>query len=274
MWERACPRWRCISQLMYRLTLSHRGIGIYTTLLSSAYWVCVHIRCCGHGHLGFRPYGGSLWRSAKVSKTLLPHHSVPRLGSACPQSGIAPWARRDRPSMAVSRLPRHPCRGAHCAIPACGHRGLTGRLRSRSKARSKAEQQQSRGAKLHSPVGAGLPAMAVYQSINVLAGTPPSQASQLPQVHAHASTIRSAVRPPRFACDFDLRRPVKPRWPSSDFDLGGKPAGRRFSRAGPWMAHRGGPPNQCRMTGTPSLGEVPSGGARALLVTFGALFQK
>ncbi|QHG24536.1 nucleoid-structuring protein H-NS [Pseudomonas sp. DTU12.1] len=33
---------------------------------------------------------------------------MPRLGSACPQSGIAPWARRDRPSMAVSRLPRHP----------------------------------------------------------------------------------------------------------------------------------------------------------------------
>jgi hypothetical protein len=106
------------------------------------FWGCVHIRCCGHGHLGFRPYGGSLWKSAKVSKALLPHHSVPRLGSACPQSGIAPWARRDRPSLAVSRLPRHPCRGAHCAIPACGHRGLTGRLRSRSKARSKAEQQQ------------------------------------------------------------------------------------------------------------------------------------
>ncbi|MDD1131256.1 hypothetical protein, partial [Pseudomonas shahriarae] len=43
--------------------------------------------------------------------------------------------------------------------------GITGRLRS--KARSKAEQQQqqqqqqqqSQGAKLHSPVGAGLPAM-------------------------------------------------------------------------------------------------------------------
>ncbi|SDQ66033.1 hypothetical protein SAMN04490207_1363 [Pseudomonas gessardii] len=174
--------------------------------------------------------------------------------------------------MAVSRLPRHPCRGAHCAIPACGHRGLTGRLRSRSKARSKAEQQQQQqqswGAKLHSPVGAGLPAMAVYQSINVLAGTQPSQASQLPQVYAHASTIRSAVRPPRFA--FDLRRPVKPRWPSCDFDLGGKPAGRRFSRAGPWMAQRGGPPNQCRMTGTPSLGEVPSGGARALCLLWGS----
>ena len=128
------------------------AIGIYITLLSSAYWGCVHIRCCGYGGYWFRPYGGSLSKSAKVTKALLPHHSVPRLGSACPQSGIAPWARRDRPSMAVSRLPRHPCRGAHCAIPACGHRGLTGRLRSRSKARSKAEQQQSRGAKLHSPL--------------------------------------------------------------------------------------------------------------------------
>ncbi len=124
------------------------------------------------------------------------------------------------------------------------------------------------------PVGAGLPAMAVHQPIHLSTDTPPSQASQLPQVYAYALTIRSALRPPRFACDFDLRRPVKPRWPSSDFDLGGNPAGRRFSRAGPWMAHRGGPPNQCRMTGTPSLGEVPSGGAGALLVTFGALFQK
>ncbi|WP_447772946.1 nucleoid-structuring protein H-NS [Pseudomonas kilonensis] len=30
----------------------------------------------------------------------MPHHSVPRLGSACPHSGIAPWARREGPSMA------------------------------------------------------------------------------------------------------------------------------------------------------------------------------
>ena len=39
--------------------------------------------------------------------------------------------------------------------------------------------------------------------------------------------------------------------------------GCRFSRAGPGMALRGGPPNQCRITGMPSLGEGPSGGARA-----------
>ncbi len=147
------------------------------------------------------------------------------------------------------------------------------KIKIKSQIKSRATAKPGREAAFP-PVGAGLPAKAVYQSINVLADTPPSQASQLPQVYAYISTIRSAVRPPRFACDFDLRRPVKPRWPSSDIDLGGNPAGRRVSRAGPWMAHRGGPPNQCRMTGTPSLGEVPSGGAGALLVTFGALFQK
>ena len=52
----------------------------------------VHIRCCGSGYLGFRPDGGSLSKSAKVTKALLPHHLAPRLGSVCPHSGIAPWA--------------------------------------------------------------------------------------------------------------------------------------------------------------------------------------
>ena len=158
-----------------------------------------------------------------------------------------------------ARLNRRPAGLPPKSISDDGQRGLTGRLRSKTKRGGlRADLIYEATA---SPVGAGLPAMTVYQSINLLADLPPSQASQLPQVYAHASTIRSAVRPPRFA--FDLRRPVKPRWPSSDIDLGGNPAGRRVSRAGPWMAHRGGPPNQCRMTGTPSLGEVPSGGARA-----------
>ena len=46
--------------------------------------------------------------------------------------------------------------------------------------------------------------------------------------------------------------------------------GCRFSRPAPWMARGGGPPNHWRITGTPSLGEVPSGGARAfcLLLRF------
>ena len=46
--------------------------------------VGVHIRYLRHGDLGFRPYGGSLWKSPKVSKGLLPQHSAPRLGSVCP----------------------------------------------------------------------------------------------------------------------------------------------------------------------------------------------
>jgi hypothetical protein len=36
----------------------------------------------------------------QVTKGSCPCRSVPRLGSACPRSGPAPWARRDRPSMA------------------------------------------------------------------------------------------------------------------------------------------------------------------------------
>ncbi|EJM87840.1 hypothetical protein PMI34_03450, partial [Pseudomonas sp. GM74] len=32
----------------------------------------VHIRFCGNGYLGFRPYGGSLWKSPKVTKGHLP----------------------------------------------------------------------------------------------------------------------------------------------------------------------------------------------------------
>ncbi len=39
--------------------------------------------------------------------------------------------------------------------------------------------------------------------------------------------------------------------------------GCRFSRPAPWMARGGGPPNHWRITDTPSLSEVPSGGARA-----------
>ena len=38
-----------------------------------------HIHFFGQGHYGFRPYGGSLWKSPKVTKGLLPHHSAPRL---------------------------------------------------------------------------------------------------------------------------------------------------------------------------------------------------
>ena len=44
--------------------------------------------------------------------------------------------------------------------------------------------------------------------------------------------------------------------------------GCRDSRAGPWMALRGGPTEQCLRSGMPSLGEAPSGGAKSALLTF------
>ncbi len=72
----------------------------------------MYIRFCGYGGLGFRPDGGSLSKSAKVTKALLPHHLAPRFGSVCPHSGIAPWARREGPSMAQRGYP-----GIHAGMP-------------------------------------------------------------------------------------------------------------------------------------------------------------
>ena len=94
-------------------------------------WVYIH--CCGNGYLGFRPDGGSLLNSAKVSKTLLPHHSAPRLGSVCPNTGLNSWAAATRHPWRGAANPAS-CRVTHEFKPAFGQRGLTGRLRSRSRA--------------------------------------------------------------------------------------------------------------------------------------------
>ena len=94
---------------------------------------CVYIRCCGNGCCWFRPYGGSLCKSGKVTKTLLPHHSVPRLGSACLNVDIAPWAAAMGHPWPSAAKPAS-CRFTHGPMPAFGQRGLTGRLRSTSKA--------------------------------------------------------------------------------------------------------------------------------------------
>jgi hypothetical protein len=72
----------------------------------------VHIHFCGNGFYWFRFYSESLSKSAKVTKALLPRHSVPRLGSACHNEGIAPGARRHRPSMAGGGY-----RGILAAVP-------------------------------------------------------------------------------------------------------------------------------------------------------------
>ena len=80
---------------------------------------CVHIRCCGHGHLGFRPYGGLLGK-APSNQGLLPltFGASPRLGIPSLRScSVGP------PRSAIhgrTRLTRHPCRVAHCAEPPLG----------------------------------------------------------------------------------------------------------------------------------------------------------
>ena len=121
-------------------------------------------------------------------------------------------------------------------------------------------------------MGAGLPAMTVSQSINVLADTPPSQrcgdpTSQLPQGGNAASRPGFAVAVAvallliwllilGAPLNHDGRRQVlRSGHPGMD-------AGVAATR--PWMADRGGPTEQCLTAGMPSLGEAPSGGARAL----------
>ena len=95
----------------------------------------VYIHYLGDGLYRFRSYSGSLLNSAKVSKTLLPHHSAPRLGSVCPHSGFGPWAAAmGHPWPSAANLAS--CQVTHAPKPAFGQRGLTGRLRSRSKAKA------------------------------------------------------------------------------------------------------------------------------------------
>ena len=79
----------------------------------------------------------------------------------------------------------------------------------------------------------------------------------------NAFTLKPGRLSGRLAGAFDLRRPVKPRWPNAGIAQWAPRHGCRGSRAGPWMALRGGPTEQCLRSGTPSLSEVPSGGARA-----------
>ena len=88
----------------------------------------------------------------------------------------------------------------------------------------------------------------------------------------NAFTLKPGRLSGRLAGAFDLRRPVKPRWPNAGIAQWAPRHGCRGSRAGPWMALRGGPTEQCLRSGTPSLSEVPSGGGKSVLVTF-ALFK-
>ncbi|AZE91494.1 Threonine synthase [Pseudomonas orientalis] len=159
MWEGACPRWRPQGRPGFCVDpgpnvgggLPPMAASEPTRILCRSWSKCgrglapdgglrvdqdvgsdrVHIRFCGHGCYGFRFYSGSLLKSAKVSKTLLPHHSAPRLGSVCPNAGLNPWAAATRHPWRGAANPAS-CRVAHGFKPAFGQRGLTGRLRSKA----------------------------------------------------------------------------------------------------------------------------------------------
>jgi hypothetical protein len=139
----------------------------------------VYIRFFGNGCLWFRSYSGSLLKSAKVSKTLLPHHSAPRLGSVCLNEGIAPWAAAKGhpwPSAAnPASMPGCPLHNASVQ-PAW----LTGRPRSTSTARRPYSRPDSWWDRV-SPVGAGLLTQAVSQSMKMLGVLAFSRTSPLPQ---------------------------------------------------------------------------------------------
>jgi len=133
----------------FRLTpiyLTPHNPTVGAGLLAKAAWQStqldrVHIRYLGNGHLGFRPDGVLLLKSAKVSKTLLPHHSAPRLGSVCPNAGLNPWAAATRHPWRGAANPAS-CRVTHEFMPAFGQRGLTGRLISRSQADQEQDQER------------------------------------------------------------------------------------------------------------------------------------
>ncbi len=126
----------------------------------------------------------------------------------------------------------------HAAKPAFGQRGLTGRLQIKSRAR----RPYSR------PVFEG--------ELGEICGG------------RHAPGNHDAKRA---ALDLllILSAPLNHAGRNSTVIGGVNRQGCRFSRPAPWMARGGGPTNHWRITGTPSPSEVPSGGARALLVTFG-----
>ncbi len=120
----------------------------------------------------------------------MPHHLAPRLGSVCPNEGIAPWARREGPSMAQRGY-----LGIHAEVPTTQYLRsaivVNGALRSTSTARRPSSRPGSWWDRV-SPVGAGLLAKRPVHSKSSSAVMPPSRASSLPhwifsrhKIHVH-----------------------------------------------------------------------------------------
>ena len=122
----------------------------------------------------------------KVSKRLLPHHSAPRLGSVCPNTGLNPWAAATRHPWRGAANPAS-CRVTHQFKPAFGQRGLTGRLRSRSKA----DKEQIKSCSLRIVVTVGC--YSLQSSVNAHAAIEASQKSPEITDHRHRRRASSHI---------------------------------------------------------------------------------
>ena len=89
----------------------------------------------------------------------------------------------------------------------------------------------------------------------------PSRASSLLQGGTVISDIAFAFDL-AVASAFDLDLLPLSQRPNAGVAQGATRHGCRVSRPRPWMADGGGPPEQCRSEGMPSLGEAPNGGAK------------
>ncbi len=153
-------------------------------------------------------------RDQKVSKKSSPHHSAPRSGSVCPNAGLNPWAAAMGHPWPSAANPAS-CRVTHGFKPALGQRGLTGRLRSKSKARSTARSKARSKANLpfcgswlacdgglpanpyssdapHLKCGSGLARECGGSVSSFVTDTPHSRASPLPHWTVFASNFRPA----------------------------------------------------------------------------------
>ncbi len=212
---------------------------------------CVHIRCRVHGFYWLRFYSASLSKSAKVTKALLPHHLAPRWCSVYPPADPEPWAAATGHPWPNAANPAS-CRVAHGSESAGGHRGLTGRHRSKSKTR----RPDSR------PDCVNFPGFC-RSCRRLRSGVSDDVFVGCADVSRTSSLLPVRGETAAFDLLLILGAPLNHAGRNSILLCGANRQGCRFSRLRPWMAGGGGPTQQCRITGMPSDSEAPSGGARA-----------
>jgi hypothetical protein len=143
-----------------------------------------HIRCCGNGGLGFRPYGGSLQslRSASVVDGAIPDQDqkqeqehgglVADLSGRSKSTATHLCLMQCDPNVGAGLLANTVCQSIHLS--------LTHRLREQARSHNLTEFGVQTSVLCFS-VGAGLPAMQAPRCVKYT-GLMPSQASQLPQL--------------------------------------------------------------------------------------------